>query len=458
MKRLFLSLNLLVAAVIPAFGFEAVSIVSPVKVQFASNTITLSDGLWTPYSPNVAYMLGRVGIGTSAPSRTLDVLGTFNLSSGTNHFEIGSNDVYGNPQIWNRGAGAVLRLGSSQADGDATDASAKGLLIYDHDNDYYSYFKADRIGLYRELSGTAYLLANATSFAYTSQWGTTGSLFSVSTGVTKLFNVLGTSVAFKVPIVLPDGSMFSSTTSFGSPATLTVDGSNNVYTSNTGAGGYSGVGNIGIGYQALNTSLSGNTNVAVGYQALKTLSGGYYNVALGQAALGQATDSNYSIGIGYGALYNYSGAGSGASGQYNIAIGREAGYQIQTADDNILIGYRAGYGNLGANYNNNIAIGHEAGYSMSAGSAHNLFLGYQAGYSETGSGKLYISSSAVNPLIFGDFQAKTLQVNGTLKVGVSTGTFTIMGSTVSNTNCGVVGSYCGELRMNDGSIHYFPIY
>jgi hypothetical protein len=457
-KRLYLFLKVFILSAVPVFGFESVSIVSPVKVYFGTAPISLSDGLWTPYSPNVAYMLGRVGIGTSAPSQSLDVLGPINISSGTNFFEIGTKDAYGNPQIWNKGSGAVLRLGASQADGDSTDASAKGLLIYDHTNDYFSYFKADRIGLYRELAATPYLLANATSFAYISQWGTTGSIFSVSTGTTKLFNVLGTSVAFKVPIVLPDGTMFASTTSFGSPAVVTIDASNNVYTSNAGAGGYSGTGNIGIGYQALNTSLSGNTNVAVGYQALKTLSGGYYNVALGQAALGQATDSNYSIGIGYAALYNYSGSGSGASGQHNIAIGREAGYQIQTADDNILIGYRAGYGNTGANYNNNIAVGHEAGYSISAGSAHNIFLGYQAGYSETGSGKLYISSSAVNPLIFGDFQAKTLQINGTVKVGVSTGTFTIMGSTAANTNCGVVGSYCGELRMNDGSIHYFSIY
>jgi len=55
--------------------------------------------------------------------------------------------------------------------------------------------------------------------------------------------------------------------------------------------------------------------------------------------------------------------------------------------------------------NYNTGLGYDAGSSNSAGS-NNVFLGYQAGFNETGSNKLYIANSSVNPpLIYGDFSA-----------------------------------------------------
>jgi len=49
-----------------------------------------------------------------------------------------------------------------------------------------------------------------------------------------------------------------------------------------------------------------------------------------------------------------------------------------------------------------------------------VFIGYQAGYSETGSDKLYVdNSNTTTPLIYGDFSADEIIVNGSLGVGTS---------------------------------------
>ncbi|WP_452220238.1 hypothetical protein [Lacinutrix salivirga] len=47
----------------------------------------------------------------------------------------------------------------------------------------------------------------------------------------------------------------------------------------------------------------------------------------------------------------------------------------------------------------------------------NVFIGYQSGLQESGSNKLYIENSdSSTPLIYGDFNANEVEVNGTLKV------------------------------------------
>jgi hypothetical protein len=107
----------------------------------------------------------------------------------------------------------------------------------------------------------------------------------------------------------------------------------------------------------------------------------------------------------------------------------------------VLLGYQSGNSNTGNGItavgyqslfsngtgNNNTAIGWGAGYNNSSGSA-NVFLGYKAGFNETGSDKLYIANSEVNPpLIYGDFTAgrvgigtitpgAALEINGQLKI------------------------------------------
>jgi hypothetical protein len=63
---------------------------------------------------------------------------------------------------------------------------------------------------------------------------------------------------------------------------------------------------------------------------------------------------------------------------------------------------------------NNTFIGYQAGLGNQSGS-DNVFIGHNAGFSESGSSKLYIDNGAnSSPLIYGDFSAGTLTVNGAL--------------------------------------------
>src|SRR5512145_2453878 len=125
----------------------------------------------------------------------------------------------------------------------------------------------------------------------------------------------------------------------------------------------------------------------------------------------------------------YYAGGSTTTGTSNSFFGYSAGYKNTTGQYNTFLGYGSGYANTTGNYNtffgyttgyksttgsNNLYLGNFAGYENTTG-VGNVFLGYNAGRNETGSGKLYIAnSSTATPLIYGDFSAQTVHINGTL--------------------------------------------
>jgi trimeric autotransporter adhesin len=107
--------------------------------------------------------------------------------------------------------------------------------------------------------------------------------------------------------------------------------------------------NTALGYNALNTTISGSRNVAVGYIALQDLTTGALNTAVGYNAL-----PNLTTAIGNSAL----GAGAGefvTSGAGNILLGIDAGQYITTGSNNIYVGELAGA--AGGTGNKNIGIG-----------------------------------------------------------------------------------------------------
>jgi len=129
-----------------------------------------------------------------------------------------------------------------------------------------------------------------------------------------------------------------------------------------------------------------------------------YNTFLGSIDGFCNTTGSSNTFVGYGAgYYNTTGA-------YNNFIGSGAGFKNNTGNNNTLIGNYAGYFNTTGS--NNTFIGYYAGYKNDNGTG-NVFLGYNAGKNETGSNKLYISNSdTATPLIYGDFSAGRVVVNG----------------------------------------------
>jgi subtilisin-like proprotein convertase family protein len=118
---------------------------------------------------------------------------------------------------------------------------------------------------------------------------------------------------------------------------------------------------------------------------------GNQNTAAGAYVLFSNTEGNSNTAAGFGALSN------NTTGNNNTADGA---YALQ-------------YNTEG---NNNVANGAYALNSNTTGS-NNVALGYQAGFNETGSDKLYIeNSSSDTPLIYGDFAADSLVINGQLYV------------------------------------------
>ncbi|HEX7556524.1 MAG TPA: hypothetical protein VF338_07850 [Leptolinea sp.] len=192
-----------------------------------------------------------------------------------------------------------------------------------------------------------------------------------------------------------------------------------------------GINNTAIGHLALNKNVGGGNNNAVGYNALLNNSSGSGNNAHGSLALANNTTGSFNSAFGNQAM------AQSTSGAYNAAFGVETLMHNSTGVENVCMGYRAlltnttgsentvlgSYaGNLNLDGSRNTIIGDSAGYYNSSGNK-NVFLGYKAGMNETGSQKLYIEnspSSAVNALLYGEFDNDILATSGKFGIGTIT--------------------------------------
>jgi len=205
-------------------------------------------------------------------------------------------------------------------------------------------------------------------------------LFNNGFGATENFQGFGqTAIGSK--------ALFSNTLGFANTAV----GLQSLYENTIGAA------NTAVGYTALLKNSLGSANTAIGYRAMLENMTGDANVAVGIRALFKSTTRSNLVAVGDSALLN-SGVGvmDSLDATGNSAVGSKSLYTLET-----------GYGNS--------AFGYEAG--RNANGDRNVFLGYRAGYSEAGDSTLYIENSSSNsPLIFGDFAADSVSVNGRLTV------------------------------------------
>jgi hypothetical protein len=202
-----------------------------------------------------------------------------------------------------------------------------------------------------------------------------------------------------------------------------------------------GNGNTGIGAGALLLNTTGNSNVAIGTMALYNNIRGSKLVAIGDSALynnrqGATKDLEgiFNTATGSKSLFsNTLGSNNTANGfetltknttgYANTAFGANALHENTTGTGNIAIGIGTLF--LNTVGEKNTAIGYLAGCGNPAASG-NIFIGPYAGYEERGSNKLCISNSesnAKNPLIYGDFNDQSLQVNNRLGIGLMSNGF-----------------------------------
>jgi len=173
------------------------------------------------------------------------------------------------------------------------------------------------------------------------------------------------------------------------------------------ASGYqntTGSGNTFVGNGAGNANEDGNWNTFVGYASgMSNLSGDNNAFLGGNAGRNLAASINNTF-IGSNAAYSLT------SGANNVQIGASAGSDMTTGTNNVIIGALAGsYKTSGSA---NVFIGTASGRSNADGNG-NIFIGKDAGWSETGSYKLYIEfTSSASPLIYGDFDANYVVING----------------------------------------------
>jgi hypothetical protein len=139
-----------------------------------------------------------------------------------------------------------------------------------------------------------------------------------------------------------------------------------------------GANNVFLGYDAGVYNTTGTNNVAIGYSAGNKLAGSSENILIGTGAGGTngggtTTMGTGNIGIGYNTLQSISSSVGFSNG--NVAIGYRAGEQITTGRFNICLGWQAGLvigsggsniymgylaGQVGASLSSNIGIGDSA--------------------------------------------------------------------------------------------------
>jgi hypothetical protein len=191
----------------------------------------------------------------------------------------------------------------------------------------------------------------------------------------------------------------------------------------------SGVNNIGIGTNVLNSITTGYDNLSFGHGTAYNLTNGSFNTIIGKEALYNCTGCSNNLAFGYQSMVNASNAYN------NVAIGL---FTLQNTAGNNSVAI--GRGSLGsATGNNNVAIGYDAGNNPNYTGDGGVFIGNAAGYYETNGNRLHISNNYGNtPLIGGYFSPlprlginkyinsinSTLHVGGDLSVDNRTGNAT----------------------------------
>ncbi|MFD2602541.1 hypothetical protein [Flavobacterium suzhouense] len=196
----------------------------------------------------------------------------------------------------------------------------------------------------------------------------------------------------------------STVTSGGSGAGVMGGTGSTFYGSSAGISATS-TANTFIGYRAGFNTTSGSANTFVGYNVGTANSTGTTNVIVGS---GNNTTGSYNTFLGNTSTSN-------TSGNDNVFIGNIVATSNTSGSGNIYIGKYCASG-TGVNGSFNLSIGYAAGNNNTG--SNNVFIGKGAGTNSVGSDLLFIDNTSTStPLIWGNFAADQLKLNGKVGIG-----------------------------------------
>ena len=311
------------------------------------------------------------GVFLGSDTRALAVGDTNTIVIGSDARGLGSNTaVLGNSSITATrlqgrvgiGANPTTAAGDAQLQVTAAAADNRGLVIAGAASQTANLFEA------RNNAGT--VLASISSAGAGSFVGLTSTGTNTLTGATNI-NTTGSAAT----------TLGSATSATSIGGTLGVTGTSSF----TGAATFAT--DITVNSLRVGRGAAGDANsTALGVSALgNAATTGLYNTAIGRGVLHSVTTGNSNVGVGVWSMNILT------TGDTNTTIGTNTMRLSTAASANTAIGAGALEYNQTGNYN--------------------VALGYRAGLNETGSRKLYISSSESYNLIVGDFDDGRLLIN-----------------------------------------------
>jgi hypothetical protein len=269
------------------------------------------------------------------------------------------------------------------------------------------------LGATQELSvGAAVLLDNNGNSLAGNGSGLTGMVASNLTGTLSLAQLPGAAVTNNERNVSLSGSFTGNgggLTNLSILSTQVVGGANGNLFIGTNAGNLTmtGIENLGMGQGALSSNTTGVANAAFGYEAMSLNTTGIGNTAIGASAMLSNNIGNDNTAIGVAALAD------NGSGSQNAALGAAALQNNTIGSDNMAIGYQSlthntnGFFNTAAGYqalaNNtsgqlNIGVGAQALVFNTAGSNNTAVGGAALAFNVSGIDNTAIGRAALRNL------------------------------------------------------------
>ena len=375
---------------------------STIFSQYYADAGNFGTSIRSSSSPAIKFTFnvinGRFGIGTTAPSANLEVIGTVKITDGTQ----GLNKVF------------------------TSDATGLGSWV-------------------------------TLSAAYTNAWGLTG-----NSGTVDGTNFIGTTdnVPFNIRVNniksgRIDPTLFSTFFGFQSGLANTTGFQNTAYGKTSMYSNTTGTNNTAMGVQSLYFNTTGNENTALGPDALFYNSIGNGNTAVGFLPLFSNTRGNYNTAVGYYSL------GQDTSGYSNVAIGVKALYSNINTGNLVAVGDSSMYNNKGAGNTavgsksmytnlagiNNTAHGFNTLYSNNTGNNNNAF-GYRS---------LYFNSTGDDNTATG---TDALYSNTTASYNTANGFYALRNNTLGNTNTaiGATALYFNTTASKNTAIGFNTLY